>query len=187
MGQRPDAVAVGLVHVGAVLDQQAHDLLVTRPAVGQQDRLQQGRPAQVVDVVDVHVGLGQEIPDDLDVPALGRRDERHPAVSVCDRRVGAGVVRQGQDVEQALGTGVQERSEALRVLGIDIGLGVDQDPRPRPARRATVASMRAGEPAASRASGSAPSASAARMATASPAADAARSRPSASEGGIAEA
>jgi hypothetical protein len=77
-------------------------------------------------VVDVHVGLGQEIADDLDVPALRRRDERHPAVAVGDRRIGAGVVCQGEDVEQALGACVQERVGPLGILGVDIGLGVDQ-------------------------------------------------------------
>jgi hypothetical protein len=48
--------------------------------------LEQGRPAEVVDVVDVDAG-----PDDpshvVDVPALARRDDRDAAVAVRDGEV----------------------------------------------------------------------------------------------------
>ncbi len=103
VGQRPDAVLVGDVDVRAVLDEQADDGLVGRPAVGQDDGLEQGRPAEPVDVVDVDVGLRQQVADDLDVAALAGRDQRRATEAVGEGRIGPGLVDQAQDVEEALG------------------------------------------------------------------------------------
>ena len=82
-----------------------------RAAVGQDDRLEEGGPAEAVDVVDVDVGLVQQVAHDLDVPALGGRDDRDAAEAVRERRVGAGLVRDPQDVEQPFRAGVQEQTE----------------------------------------------------------------------------
>ena len=87
-------------------------------------------------MVDVHVGLGQEVADDLDVTAFGGRDEGDAAVAIRDRRVGAGLVDEAQDVEQALGAGVQERVVEDVVLQVDVGAG----------RRGALARPRSGGP-----------------------------------------
>jgi len=54
VGQRGHAVAIGQVDVGPGGDQQADDLDVARPAIAEEDRLQQGRPAEAIDVVHCH-------------------------------------------------------------------------------------------------------------------------------------
>lgn len=121
MGERSDAVAVGEVDIGAVFDEQGHDGLVRRAAIRQQDRLEQGRPPKPIDVVDVHVRLGQEIANDLDVSPLGRRDQGHAAVAVGDGRIGPGFMGEHQDVEQTFRAGVQERVVELVVLEVHVG------------------------------------------------------------------
>ena len=126
VSQRTNAVPVREVDVGTVLDQQRDDRLMAGATVGQQDRLEQGRPAELVDMVEVRVGLRQEVPDDLEMAPLGRRDERHASVAVRDRRIRTGFVGQDEDVEEALGTRIEERIETLGVLGVDIRFGIDQ-------------------------------------------------------------
>jgi hypothetical protein len=78
MRQRPHTVAIGQVGIGAGLEQQLDDLLVAWTAIGQQDRLEECGPAQLVDVIHVDVGLVEQIPDDLDVPSLRRGDVGDP-------------------------------------------------------------------------------------------------------------
>jgi len=64
MLERRGAVTVGDVHVSAGLDEQTDDFQVLRPAPAEDDRLQKGRPAEAVDVVDLDVGL-EEPADNL--------------------------------------------------------------------------------------------------------------------------
>ena len=85
--QRGHAVAVGDRRVGAGVQQDPDDLLVGRRPVAEDHRLQQRGPAQVVDMVDVDVGL-HDPADVVDVATLAGRDHRHPAEAVADRQVG---------------------------------------------------------------------------------------------------
>ena len=121
MGERPDAIAIREIWIRPVLEQQRHDGLMGRPALGQQDRLQQRRPSQPIHVVYVHVGLGQQVPHGLDLPAFGRRDEGDTAIAVRDRGVGPSLVDEPQDVQQSLRSGIQERVVELVVLEVHIG------------------------------------------------------------------
>jgi hypothetical protein len=77
-------------------------------------------------VVDVDVGLVQEVPHDLDMTAFGRGDEGDAAIAVRDRRVGFALVRHLEDVEQSLPTRVQHRIVERGVLRVDIGPRVEQ-------------------------------------------------------------
>jgi hypothetical protein len=57
MRQRRHAVGIGQLQPGAVHHQQAHDLGVRGTTVAQDDGLEQRRPAEAVDVVDVDARL----------------------------------------------------------------------------------------------------------------------------------
>src|SRR5688572_2225904 len=72
--QRAHALAVGEVRVGAGREQQADALGVARTAVAEDDRLEQRRPPEAVDVVDLDRRL-QQLPDHLDVAAIGGADQ----------------------------------------------------------------------------------------------------------------
>jgi hypothetical protein len=78
VGQRPDAILVGTIHVRAVLDQEIDDLLMRFIASAEDDCLEQGRPTEVVHVVDVDIAFVEQVPDDLDVAALTGRDQAVP-------------------------------------------------------------------------------------------------------------
>jgi len=51
--ERRDAVSICQVDVGAAVDQETLDRLMTWPAIAEQDRLEQSRPAQAVDVIRI--------------------------------------------------------------------------------------------------------------------------------------
>lgn len=51
MLERRDALPVGEVWVRATLDEEPHDLRVARVLLAEDDRLQERRPAEVIDVV----------------------------------------------------------------------------------------------------------------------------------------
>ena len=70
MLERGDAVAVGDRAIGARVEEQPHDLDMVRPAVAEDHGLQERGPAEPVDVVDVDLGLRQDRPHVLDVPAI---------------------------------------------------------------------------------------------------------------------
>ena len=57
--QRRDAVLVGDVDIRPMVYQQLHDLLMPGPAIAEHDRLQQRRPTQIVDMVDIHITVRQ--------------------------------------------------------------------------------------------------------------------------------
>lgn len=57
MAQGGDAILIRDVDIRAMLYQQPDDLLVPFTSVAEDDRLQQGRPAQIVYMFDIHVGM----------------------------------------------------------------------------------------------------------------------------------
>ena len=78
---RRHAVAVGQIDVCSRTDQKPDDLDVLRAAVTQDDGLEQGGSAEIVDVIDVDAGRN-ECAHGLHMTALGRRNERGAAVTV---------------------------------------------------------------------------------------------------------
>jgi hypothetical protein len=72
--------------------------------VAQDDGLEQRRPAQAVDVVDVDRRL-QQLAHRLHVAVVRRRDQRRAAVAVGALQVGTGGQRQAQDLASRPGAG----------------------------------------------------------------------------------
>ena len=102
------------------VEQDPHDLLVRRRPVAQDHRLEQGRPAEVVDVVDVDVGL-HDPAYVVDVAAFAGRDDRDAAVAVADRQVGVGG-QQGLEHRDAAGhAGHQPRGVVPVVERVRVG------------------------------------------------------------------
>ena len=60
--------------------------------------------------------------------ALAGRDQRRSAEAVRDRRVGAGLVDESQDVELPFGAGVEERVVEPVVLEVDVGARREEPP-----------------------------------------------------------
>ena len=79
---------VGKADIGAGRNQPLDDPYMPLAAVAEDDRLQQRRPAEPVDMVDVDAGGDQRF-DRLDMPALGGGDEGGAAVAVDARKVRA--------------------------------------------------------------------------------------------------
>ena len=71
--ERRHALAVGKVHLGPCLDEQAHDLGVPPATAAEDDRLQERRPAEAVDVVNLDLRLEQPL-HDAEVAAVGGTD-----------------------------------------------------------------------------------------------------------------
>ena len=104
VGQRRPPVPVGQVDVGAGLDQQVDRPDVAGAAVAKDDGLQEGGPAEPVDVVDVDRGV-EEAPDDLGVAALGGPDQAGAVVAVPGVDVGPGGQGQLQQLQVVLAGG----------------------------------------------------------------------------------
>jgi hypothetical protein len=68
--QRRASLRVGQLCAGASVEQRLHDSLVSRPAVAKHHRLDQGRPVQVVDVVELRAG-GNELAHHAVVAQVG--------------------------------------------------------------------------------------------------------------------
>ena len=94
-------------------------------AVAEDHGLEQRRPAEIVDVVDVDIGL-QERPHHLDVAAVGRRDQSGAAEAVGAGHVGVGAEHLLQHVDVAGLADGQERVRAGLVLEIDVRARVDE-------------------------------------------------------------
>ena len=120
MLERRHALAVGQARVGAGLDEQADDLLVRRTAVAEDDGLQQRRPAEIVDVIDVHVGLQQRAYD-VHVTTVGGGDQRCSAETVRPAQVRTCAQHLSQHVDVAGLAGREQRVRARVVLEIDVG------------------------------------------------------------------
>src|SRR5689334_13674899 len=76
--QRRFAVAVGNVYCSRV-DQKSDDLLVDRPAVAKDDGFDQCGPTEIVDVIDVDIGLEQNA-NGLGIAVMRRRNDRNSAI-----------------------------------------------------------------------------------------------------------
>ena len=78
MLQRGGPVTLGLQpRVGAGGDQDSHGIDIAVRSVAEDDRLMQGGPPQVVDVVDLDVGLNQPA-GNVGVTAVGGPDQPSP-------------------------------------------------------------------------------------------------------------
>src|SRR5262249_45482545 len=81
--QRRQAVAVGDVGVRPRGQQHPHDLEVARTTVAEDHGLQQGGPAQVIDVIDIDLGAVEQQAHRIDMPAFAGWDQRIAAVAVA--------------------------------------------------------------------------------------------------------
>lgn len=123
--QRRYAIAVGQLRVGTGLQQQLHDLHVAHAAIAEQDRFQQRGPVQPVDMVHRHAGPQQRAHSG-DMAALGGGNQRGAAIAVGAAKIGT--MRQGhrQDLIKATRACVQVGAVLQRILGVDVGTGLDQ-------------------------------------------------------------
>lgn len=128
MLKRRYAIIVGQIDVCAGTDQQFDDPNMRRTPVTEDDRLQQGRPAEPVDVIDIDPCLDQGI-NRFDMAALGRGNERRAAIAIDAFEIRAMGKRELENVEMAAGAGIEIGAVLNLVLGIDIGAGLDQRPR----------------------------------------------------------
>ncbi|MDX1417824.1 MAG: hypothetical protein R3293_26720, partial [Candidatus Promineifilaceae bacterium] len=88
-------------------------------AIAENDRLQQRRPAQAVDVVYVDIRL-QQSGDDFHVAAVGSADQAGAVVAVQAVHIRPGIQRQLQQLQVAI-RGADQISALLRVvLAVDI-------------------------------------------------------------------
>ena len=117
-----DALAVGDGDVRPRLDEQPNDLRVLQAAVAEDHRLEERRPAEIVDVVDVDLGLEQPS-HDLDVAAVRSGDQRRSAEAVRPGQVGLRSEYLFEDVDESRLAGRQQRVGARRVLEVDVGAG----------------------------------------------------------------
>jgi hypothetical protein len=101
MCKRRQALPVGEVHVGTTRDQHARDLDIARAAVAQYRDLEQGRPAEAVDMVDVDRRL-QELAYRLDMAMMAGRDQGRAAIAIGAAQIGASRKRQLQDLAAAV-------------------------------------------------------------------------------------
>ena len=125
MLERCDPVAVGKIDAGVRVEEQSHDLLMSGAAVAEDHRFEQGRPAEVVDVVDVDVGL-EECPHHLDVAAVGGWDQRGAAEAVGTGDIWLGAEDLAQHLHIA---GLADGEECVRaglVLEVDVGSRVHE-------------------------------------------------------------
>ena len=79
-------------------------------------------------MVDIDLRL-QQFAHRLHVAVVRGRDQRGAAVAVGAFQVGACRQRQAQDLQPALGAGIEEGRVLKVVLGIDVGAALDQQPR----------------------------------------------------------
>ena len=84
MLERRDAVPVGDGDIGASLNQRLNGGAVIAAAVAEHDGLEQGGPAEIVDVIERRLGR-DEGAHDLHVSAMGSRDQRGVFVRAGDR------------------------------------------------------------------------------------------------------
>ena len=112
---RRHAFPVGDVHVRAAVDQRPDRLDVGGPAVAEDDRLEQRRPAEPVDVIDVDLG-GDQPPHDLRVAAVRSADQ--PGAVVAVLRVDVGAVRERQLEQGRIRADLARRVEVGALLGL---------------------------------------------------------------------
>src|SRR5690606_11777794 len=125
---RGDPPLVGHAGLGAVREQQLDDLLAHRPAVAEDDRLDQRGPPEVVGVVDVDPGVLEQVAHDLQMTLLGRGGQAVAAHAGEALEVGARLDHELHDLEIVEDAPVDERVEAGLVLGVDVDALGDQRP-----------------------------------------------------------
>ncbi len=123
-----DSLTVGEIHISAMGDQQADDLDISRTAVSEDHRLEQGGPAEALDVIDVDSGA-QQYPDRIDMAIVACRDQGGAAVTIGPLEIGTGGKGQAHDLSVASRAGEQKRVVADVVLRIDVGPSRDEQPR----------------------------------------------------------
>ena len=123
--ERRDPIAVREIDTRVRVQEQPHDLLMSRAAVTEEHGFEQSRPAEVVDVVDVDLRL-QEPAHGLDVAAVCRRDQRRAAEPVRPRQIGVGAKHLAQHLDIARLSDRQQRVGAGVILEVDVGAGVDE-------------------------------------------------------------
>ncbi len=125
---RSNAVALrGQLDVRPGVDEPPHDAFVGLATPAQDDRLVQGRPSQLVDVVDLDAGVEQSV-DDRRESAFGGADEPGAVEAVLG--LDAGTVAQ-HEVEQSrvvthLAGGDEVGALLRAVLVVDVGAGIDE-------------------------------------------------------------
>ncbi len=107
------------------LEEQPRRSRCGRPAVAEHHRLEQRGPTELVDVVDVDVGLEQRR-HLVDVPAVGRGDERDAAVAVGRAQVRARAQHLAEHRDVAGLPVHQQRVVAVCVLEVHVRAGVDE-------------------------------------------------------------
>ena len=123
--ERRDTVAIGEVDARTGLDEEPDDLPVCGASVAEDDRLEQCRPAEVVDVVDVDLGL-QQRSDEPDVTPVCSRNQRRPAKAVRECEVGVCTEHLSQDVHVSGLARREKRVCAGVVLQVDVRPCVDE-------------------------------------------------------------
>lgn len=108
-----EPVMVSQIHIGAMLDQQVDDLLMSFAAIAQDDGFQQGCPAETIDVIDIDIGVGQQFFDDLDMAAVCRRDQTRSAKAVGALRIRSRSYCSPDEVELAMAAVLPDSSVAL--------------------------------------------------------------------------
>jgi hypothetical protein len=124
--QRGDAVLVSDGSVCSGRDEDAHDLLVPRSAVPEDHRLQQGSPAEVVDVVDVDPGL-DDAAHVLDMSPLAGRDQGHATEPVANGQIRVRRQQRLQHRDASRHAGDQPWCVVLGVHGVRVRAERDED------------------------------------------------------------
>ncbi len=98
---------------------------MARAAIAEQDRFQQCGPVQAVDMVHPHT-RAQQCAHGGHMAAFGRGNQGGAAVAVGAAQVGAVGQGQREDVIEAARAGIQVSTVLHRILGVDVGTGLDQ-------------------------------------------------------------
>ena len=123
--ERRHTFSVRQVGISSGLDQQIDDLLVPRTAIAENDRLQERRPTQIVDVIDIDTGCDERA-HRLDMTTLRGGDQGGAAVAVGTFEVGAMSKRHLEDFETPARPGIKIRAIIDPILGVDVGAGINQ-------------------------------------------------------------
>jgi len=87
--------------------------------IAEHDCLQERRPPQLIDMIDVDIRLEQGF-NRFDVSALTGRNQRRPAKTVIDFEIRTGLQRELENFEIAIGACQEQRAIELVVLRVDI-------------------------------------------------------------------
>lgn len=122
------APAVSNIHVGSRRHQLPNDIGMHRPAIAENDGLQQRGPPQVVDVVPVNP-CGKQDAHGFRMAMVRGRNECGAAVTVEAPEIGAVRQRHLQYFVTPFGTGIKKRAVIDIILGVDVGTGLNQHTR----------------------------------------------------------